>query len=237
MVKVYITNVSNLPDPWCRPLIMQELPEERIEKAMRARRLEGRKQSLGAGLLLEYVQKKHYKSPESRQGAQHTREENTNYNLSHSGDYVICAVSNRPIGCDIEKIKEAPVKVAERYFAKSEAEYLKSLDAETQDEEFFRLWTIKESYTKMNGRGLSMGLKTFEVVFEEKNAETVETTEVFETSRTPSLSDKSHRKISIIQNGNKIDCHIKEYQLDGYKISICAEEEAFEDELEHIEFQ
>lgn len=222
MVKVYITNVSNLPDPWCRPLIMQELPEERIEKAMRARRLEGRKQSLGAGLLLEYVKKTHCKNP--------------HLNLSHSGDYVICAVSNRPIGCDIEKIKEAPVKVAERYFAKSEAEYLKSLDEEEQDEEFFRLWTIKESYTKMNGRGLSMGLKTFEVIFEEKNAETVETTEVFETSGTPNLSDKPHRKISIIQDGKTVDCHIKEYQLDGYKISVCAEEEAFEDELNYVEF-
>ena len=199
MVKVYVANISNLPDPWTRPLILGELPEERVEKAMRIRRSKERKQSLGAGLLLEYAK----------------RELGEGYflNLSHSDDYVICAASEKKVGCDIEKIKEAPIKVAERYFYPSEADYLKGLSEEKQGEEFFRLWTIKESYTKMTGRGLSMGLKSFEVIIDENDLEGV----------------------LIFKDGERVNCNIKEYELEGYKVSVCAEEELFADEMDIIE--
>lgn len=200
MVRVYVTNVSNLPDPWTRPLILGELPEERVEKAMRIRRSQGRKQSLGAGLILQH--------------AKTELGEGYCFNLSHSEDFVICAASEKKIGCDIEKIKSAPVKVAERYFAASESDYLKGLQEDKQDAEFFRLWTIKESYTKMDGRGLSMGLKSFEVILNESNLEDV----------------------LIVQDGSKVDCNVKEYELEGYKVSVCAKEDEFEACLNYVEF-
>ena len=41
--------------------------------------------------------------------------------------------------------------------------------------------------------------------------------------------------ISIKNNDEKVACHIKEYKLEGYKISVCAEEEFFADEMDIIE--
>lgn len=185
MVHVFIANIKDLPDALENPAIMECLPDERKNKIARIRRLHGRKQSLGAGMLLQHAQKLLGK--------------NLCYNLSHSGDYVLCVASDKKVGCDIEKIKEAPLKVARRFFCQGEVDYLSKV-AKT-DDAFFRIWTIKESYTKMDGRGLSMGLKNFEVVF-----------------------DEGCEKPAIMQDGKLIDCYIKEYELDGYKISVCSEE-------------
>ena len=122
---------------------------------------------------------------------------------------MVCAVSNFAVGCDIEKIKEAPLKVAKRYFCEKEVSFLEKMPEAARGKEFFRLWTIKESYVKMLKKGLAMGLDSFEVSFDES--------------------------ISIKKNDEKVACHIKEYNLEGYKISVCAEEEFFADEMDIIE--
>ena len=59
MVWVYAANIRNLSDPLDKPKIMDSLPEDRKEKIVNIRRLLQRKQSLAAGLLLEYVKKQH----------------------------------------------------------------------------------------------------------------------------------------------------------------------------------
>ena len=79
------------------------------------------------------------------------------FNLSHSGDHVLCAVADAECGCDIEQLRPAELRVAKRFFHPSEYALLSSkATAEGQNELFFRLWTLKESYVKASGRGLSM---------------------------------------------------------------------------------
>ena len=70
--------------------------------------------------------------------------------------------SDREVGCDIEKIVDAPLGVSDRFFHLKEAEYIRS--AEDKNRAFFTLWTLKESYMKMTGRGMSLPLDSFEVV-------------------------------------------------------------------------
>ena len=65
-------------------------------------------------------------------------------------------LSDCEVGCDIEKNANAPLEVAEHYFYHSELAYIKA--AKNKDKAFFTLWTLKESYMKMTGRGMSLPL-------------------------------------------------------------------------------
>lgn len=87
-----------------------------------------------------------------------------NYNISHSGEWVLCAIDDRPIGIDIEHIKTAHMDIAERFFSTLEYENLKQEDRKHQQAYFYDLWTLKESYIKADGRGLSMPLDSFSCV-------------------------------------------------------------------------
>lgn len=89
------------------------------------------------------------------------------FNLSHSGDFVLCAVSDTPIGVDIEQIKPFRAGLVGRYFTDTEAAFVWGdalLDGETITDvgicaRFYRVWTAKEAYVKMTGTGISTDLK------------------------------------------------------------------------------
>ncbi len=84
------------------------------------------------------------------------------FNISHSDNVVMAVFADSETGCDIEKIRRADIKLAERFF--HENEYLEIAKKETEDEKnntFFRLWTLKESYIKQSGKGLSVPLNSF----------------------------------------------------------------------------
>ncbi|MGN0542530.1 MAG: 4'-phosphopantetheinyl transferase family protein [Acutalibacteraceae bacterium] len=76
------------------------------------------------------------------------------FSVSHSGDFAVCAVSEREIGIDIEKIRLIKLKTAERFAAPSELEYI------TEEKRFFEIWTLKEAYFKCIGTGLGADIKS-----------------------------------------------------------------------------
>lgn len=82
------------------------------------------------------------------------------FNISHSCGAVICAVSDKPIGIDIEYIdhrsSERLRALANRYFTKNEAEYF--LKSGSEAEAFYRIWTRKEAYCKLHGFSLADSL-------------------------------------------------------------------------------
>ena len=80
------------------------------------------------------------------------------FNISHSGDYAICAVSDTEVGCDIEKTGELNMSLAERFFTPEEKSVIRSSD------DFFKIWVKKESVIKCTGEGLSRSLDTFSVL-------------------------------------------------------------------------
>ena len=67
------------------------------------------------------------------------------FNISHSADRVMCAVSDGEVGCDVQEISHVREGFAERFFAPEEAISVKS------DEDFYRFWTLKESVAKAKG--------------------------------------------------------------------------------------
>ena len=85
---------------------------------------------------------------------------NIHFNISHAGNYVVCAVSDEPVGVDIEIMKPIEMKIAERFFASDEVKYIKSDDTVYR---FYEVWTKKESKIKWEGKGLHMPLTSFSV--------------------------------------------------------------------------
>lgn len=136
------------------------------------------------------------------------------FSLSHSGDYAICSIGEEEIGNDIEWVREGKERVAERFFAEKELSWMLSAESsEEKEERMFRIWTIKESFLKVTGLGMSLPLKDFAVIME-------------------------NDKASLRQQVNEKNYHIKEYAMPGifhekigYKISVCAESSTFAPEM------
>lgn len=76
------------------------------------------------------------------------------FSISHSGDMVICAVSEKEIGIDIEKIRPFNPRAAEKFATEKEIEYINS-----SKNGFFEIWTLKEAYFKCIGTGLGADIK------------------------------------------------------------------------------
>ncbi|GEM_PF-1317757 len=78
------------------------------------------------------------------------------FNISHSKRWVVLAVSKDEIGVDIEYIK--PVCFDTMKGALTEEEYtkLQSLPKYEAEKYFYKIWTVKESFLKMIGIGLSL---------------------------------------------------------------------------------
>ena len=128
------------------------------------------------------------------------------FNISHSGDYVILAVSDKEIGCDIEKIRKYDLKIAERFFTKKEyKDIINAKDDEKRQKLFFLYWVLKESYIKQNGQGLSQPLDSFEIIIDE------------------------NKKVSIRQENDISNLHLKQINLiPGYCIAVCSYDENIE---------
>ena len=88
------------------------------------------------------------------------------FNISHSGDMVVCAVDDNPIAIDIEKIRPIDLTVSKRICTDDELIYLFGYTPTEQDfayttdheilTRFFELWTDKEAYGKCIGVGMQM---------------------------------------------------------------------------------
>lgn len=90
------------------------------------------------------------------------------FNLSHSGAWIICALAQGPIGLDIEEIKPIDLALTERFFSSSERKYLKELEARAKLEYFYQIWTLKESFLKALGLGLNLDLKNLSFEIEQE---------------------------------------------------------------------
>ncbi len=86
------------------------------------------------------------------------------FNLSHSGDLALLALSRRgPIGIDIEieRARRPFRRLANRFFAAPEAAWFEATPAGRQRQAFYRMWTLKEAYLKAIGTGLTLSSRAF----------------------------------------------------------------------------
>jgi 4'-phosphopantetheinyl transferase len=91
------------------------------------------------------------------------------FNLSHTSGLTLCAIGRgADIGADVEfhANSQALLEVADHYFSEREIIDLRALPAAEQGDAFFRYWTLKESYIKARGEGLSIPLDSFSFYFD-----------------------------------------------------------------------
>ena len=210
MVHLYAADTGNLPDPKEDPSLLDELGTKRKCSIRKYLKAEDRKLCLGAGLLLNRILPRYGASPAGiRVRADGKPEvEGLFFNLSHSGRIVICATAEREVGCDVEQIVKAPEGVTERFFHPGESAYVNARMGEERDHRFFRIWTMKESYIKMTGEGMRLDFDCFELLM-------------------------NSGKTKVRRDGRLLSCQIMEYDIPGYKASVCANEE-FAGHVEYV---
>jgi 4'-phosphopantetheinyl transferase len=80
------------------------------------------------------------------------------FNIAHSGNWVVCAIAEHPVGIDVEKMRPIEEDVVISVLTKEEHdEYLSKSGCERLGY-FYEMWTLKESIVKAAGMGLSLPL-------------------------------------------------------------------------------
>lgn len=133
--------------------------------------------------------------------------ESIHFNISHSGNWVVCLINNHEVGIDIEKIEDIDFDVAKSFFSEKEYIDLMKKDINKRKDYFYDLWTLKESYIKACGKGLSLDLRSFSFLIENSN-------------------------ILLESKDNSRNYFFKQYFIDkNYKLSVCTLENYFAEEI------
>lgn len=167
-LKLYTMNMKEISDEVYFGKCYDSLSAWRKEKIDRCRLMEDKKRSLGAGLLLdkglgEYgLKEAEVRIAQGENGKPYLVDYPwIHFNLTHSGNMVLAVFAEKEVGCDIERIKNANLRLAKRYFCPEEYAYIASLEGEELNRAFCRLWTLKESFLKVTGMGIRLPLNSF----------------------------------------------------------------------------
>lgn len=171
-MEIYVAKISDTMEEFGKKKLLhnqlaQLMPLFRIEKAQACSSVAERERSLTAGLLLGYCMRKRGISLEEtpcfdKYGKLYfPRTDGFYVNLSHGGNYAVCAMDTNPVGVDIESVRQYKKNVAERICTSAELQSLLVLKKEEEKNQIFtKLWTRKESMAKLSGEGLALLLKT-----------------------------------------------------------------------------
>ena len=164
MIKLAYTNVENLDLKKSYVLVSQN----RKEKIDFYKFDRDKKLSCGVYLLLmklldeEGITKPIIKT-EKYGKAYISNFEDIHFNVSHSNNMISCAISDRPVGTDIEyNDPQIDLNIAKQYFFNSEYENI--MKSPNPPDEFFSYWVLKESYMKYTGLGFNLSLNSFEIL-------------------------------------------------------------------------
>ncbi len=137
----------------------QKMQPSRQEKCKRLKNKTAQKQCIAADHLIKTALSEHLHCPAdeilysvSPSGKPYVEGNSVYFSISHSDNIVFCALSEFPIGVDIERIRPITKSAWKRIFTDSELDYLSSSRNEAEKlRRFFTLWTRKEAVFKIDG--------------------------------------------------------------------------------------
>jgi 4'-phosphopantetheinyl transferase len=152
----------------------------REEKRLRIQRFKFRDdllRGLFGELLLKYALSKYFDIEYEKEtiredefGKPHLINKQISFNISHSGNWVGVICYKNKCGIDIERIENPPYEIMPKTFTSQEIEQIVNSDPIIQAQQFYNMWTLKESYIKMIGRGLSIPLDSFSIDSRNRNS-------------------------------------------------------------------
>ena len=157
MYNIFYYNINKMSDElYSKELDALDLA--RKKEILKKADLNDRKRSLAGDMLVKKYLSKLYGTPEEKieikrgaHGKPYVLNLPAHFNVSHCGDYAVVAISDRPIGIDVE-VNEDELK----YISGTSATRKKSL----MQKSFFEIWTAKEAYLKYLGTGISGGVNS-----------------------------------------------------------------------------
>ncbi len=128
------------------------------------------------------------------------------FNISHSGDIVVMGIGRVPLGVDVERIGRVKdfMRLLRFFYDREKDRVRASADPE---DEFYRIWTYREAFSKLVGEGLALyGRNDIEI-------------------------DYDRREVSFTGS----DSIFYEYEYPGYRITLCVPAGTDKPRLEQIE--
>lgn len=217
MVKTFYLRVNNSLEQNTYIYLLNFISDIRKDQIKRFRFYDDALLSLFSELIIRMILTRIRNVPNSeiqftndKYGKPFLRDKNLNFhfNVSHTSGLVLCSVDKNPVGVDTEYKKPIGMDIAERFFAKEEYNHLMSLESKAQEDLFYDLWVVKESYLKLTGFGLQKGLDSFSI-------------------------DRGRGKI--ISKDDYSVCFFKQYDFfREYALAVCSEKNEFSPELMEI---
>lgn len=205
-------------DPSLAERLIGGLPPDMQGKVRRYRHEDDRLRSLTGGMLAQVYAAERWGLFGKRFAPIRSRYEKPilvghpfHYNVSHSGVWVVSAFAEHAaVGIDVEKIRPIDIELSDCFFSKKETFNLRLQPEPLQLSYFYKLWTLKESYIKAKGEGLSIPLDTFSFVLNEE-------------------------RIDFQSTGDSGNWYFCQYDLDeGYETAICASRREFPEHIEIV---
>ena len=160
MLVIFYANIDSVPDS---PDGLS-LSSYRLEMLASCRSAKRRRQGIGAELLLIHVLRS--ASPDLHlplsiaaepDGKPYLNDSALHFSLSHSGSFAACALSDLPVGLDLEYRGRISDALLRRSFSPEEQTLIRT--SRDPDLLFTRLWTGKESFVKATGQGILSPLR------------------------------------------------------------------------------
>ncbi len=159
MLMLYSFDVSAMSDDdFLR--MYQESDKSRKLKVDRLKKEPAKKLSVAAGMLARRGIAHHFgMQPQDitfrrdHNGKPYAEGLDIHFSLSHSANLAVCAISDKPVGIDVEKVRSVNMRVAQKWFTPKEQYYIFS-DKRKIQKRFFEIWTKKEAYVKRLGTGI-----------------------------------------------------------------------------------
>ena len=150
IVKIYFININNLSNDYDK---IPFIKAEDVIKVLKNENIIKQKQAIASLYLKRKFIKDYYLDDNNK-----PRSNELFFNISHSKDYVLIAISNsHEIGIDIEYKNNRNVEKLKNYICSEE-----ELAFINNNDDFYKSWVSKESLFKCYGKGIITDLKSID---------------------------------------------------------------------------